>query len=69
MNTNLSKFEWFAGMALQGLISKYTINGPDDQKTLAAMAFELAEAMLNEQSRSATWTVIEDSFFGGEQDT
>ena len=63
MHTNLSKFEWFAGMALQGLISKYTINGPDDQKTLAAMAFELAEAMLNEQSR------IEGNFFGGEQDT
>lgn len=45
-NPPLSKREYFAAMILQGLVSKYTMNKPDDQFTISKMACELADEFI-----------------------
>ena len=58
----LSKLEWFAGVALQGILSspleiqREFINsgaeiGLNPQESIASCAFECAEAMLSESER------------------
>lgn len=39
----------FAVAALEGLVSKYNMNTPEDQQTLARMAFQLADTCLLER--------------------
>ncbi len=36
----------FAGQAMMGLVAKYNLNKPEDQDTMAQMAYELADAMM-----------------------
>ena len=43
--------DYFAGQALCGLLSKYNLNAPSDQGTIAQMSYELADAMLAERSK------------------
>lgn len=45
----LTKLEWFAGMALQGLLANYTFTQPEKETSLICFAF--AEAMLAESEK------------------
>lgn len=42
----LSKREYFAAIILQGLVSKYTMNNPEDQFTISKMSCELADEFI-----------------------
>lgn len=42
----LTKREYFAAMILQGLVSKYNMNAPQDQATLSQMAVELTDEFI-----------------------
>ena len=44
----LTKREYFAIQILSGLASKYTLNSPTDQETLAKLSIEMAETFINE---------------------
>lgn len=44
----MSLRDWFAGQALTGLLMRTSLGGP---KTLADMAYEFADAMLEERKR------------------
>ena len=46
--SGLTKREHFAVMALQGLVSKYTMNDPEDQKTICKMAVELSDSLIKQ---------------------
>ena len=55
---DMKALDWFAGMALEGLLAQ----GPDPQKSLqlyASKAYQLAKAMLTERDR-----LLEDSAKG-----
>lgn len=47
----LTKREYFAIQALNGLTAKYTLNSPEDQHTLAQLSVELAETLLTELNK------------------
>ena len=47
----LTKREYIAAMAMQGLLAKYTLNTPSDQTTIAQLSVELADVLLNEMSK------------------
>lgn len=42
----LTKREYFAGIAMQGLISKYKLNTPEDQNIIGRLSVEIAEELL-----------------------
>ena len=44
------KREHFAGLALQGLLARYSLNTPEDQKTITKMAVELSDELLKQLS-------------------
>lgn len=46
--TGLTKREYFAALALQGLLTKYSLNTPSDQKVICQMAVELSDSLINE---------------------
>jgi hypothetical protein len=43
----LTKREYFAAIALQGLLTKYTLNNPEDQQIICKMAAELSNELIN----------------------
>jgi hypothetical protein len=43
--------DWFAGQALQGLLAKYNLKTPGDQDTVSAMAYELADSILERRAK------------------
>jgi hypothetical protein len=43
-----TKKEIIALEILNGLLSKYTLNNPEDQETISKIAIELADTFLNE---------------------
>lgn len=47
INSGISKLEWFAGIALSGIVANPAENGMA-QDTLAKWAFDVAGAMLSE---------------------
>ena len=47
----LTKREHIATMVLQGLVSKYTLNTPEDQHTISKLAIELADTFINEYNK------------------
>ena len=49
--SGMSLRDWFAGQALAGLLAKYFLNKPEDQKTTTQMAYQLADAMLTERAK------------------
>ena len=44
----LSKREYFASMAMQGLITKYNLKTPEDQQIIAQLSIELADSLITE---------------------
>lgn len=44
----LTKREYFAGLAMQGLLTKYTIKTPSDQSIITKLSIELADELLSE---------------------
>lgn len=44
----LTKREHFACEAMNALLSKYALNGPSDQNTVAKMAVQMADSLLEE---------------------
>lgn len=44
----LTKREHFASIALQGLLTKYSLNKPEDQQLVCQMAVELADSLIVE---------------------
>ena len=44
----LTKREFIATELMKALVSKYTLNKPDDQKTLAELSIQLADTLLNQ---------------------
>lgn len=48
--TGLTKREWFAGMALQGMMS-CALDTKHSQKANAMVCFEMADAMLKESEK------------------
>ena len=41
----------FAKAIVTGIVSKYTINSPEDQEIIAKITWEIAEAMMQERKR------------------
>lgn len=46
MSAGLTKREYFASMFLQGLISKYSLQKPEDQDLVSKVAVELADTFI-----------------------
>lgn len=42
----LTKREYFAGIAMNGILSKYTLSTPEDQFLIAKLSVELADEIL-----------------------
>ena len=42
---------YFAALAMQGLVSKYNLNTPEDQKTISQLSVELAGELINELNK------------------
>lgn len=38
--------ERYAGLAMQGLLSKYTLNNPEDQAIVAQLSVEMADSLI-----------------------
>jgi len=52
MNEQLTKREQFAIMAMQGLLTKYKLDSPEDQKTIAQMSIDLADTLIQELDKT-----------------
>jgi hypothetical protein len=50
--SGLTKHQYIAIAALQGLISKYTMNTPEDQETLSKLSIEIADTFIKEYNKS-----------------
>ena len=48
MEEKISRFDYFAAMAMQGLLAKYTLQHPEDKAIIAKTACELAKALIEE---------------------
>jgi hypothetical protein len=48
----LTKREYYAGLAMQGLISKYTLKDHEDQKIVCQLSVELAETLITELNKN-----------------
>ena len=44
----LTKREYFAGVAMQGLLSQYNLSKPEDQEIVCKMSVQLADELLNQ---------------------
>lgn len=42
MEEKISRFDYFAAMAMQGLLAKYKLEKPEDQQTICQLSCELA---------------------------
>ena len=51
--TDMTICEWYAGMALQGLIARNNGEGSYTPKIIASVAFKIAEAMEEESDKLA----------------
>lgn len=47
----MTLLDYFAVLAMQGLLTKYTLNTPSDQDTISRMSYQLAEAMMEERKK------------------
>jgi hypothetical protein len=50
--SGLTKHQYIAIAVLQGLVSKYTMNTPEDQQTLAKLSIELADTFIEQYDKS-----------------
>ena len=50
--SGLTKHEYVAVAILQGLVSKYTMNTPEDQETLSKLSIELANTFIDEYNKT-----------------
>lgn len=50
--SGLTKHQYVAVAILQGLVSKYTMNTPEDQETLAKLSIELANTFIQEYDKT-----------------
>jgi hypothetical protein len=48
VETGLTKREYIAAMAMQGLCSKYTLSTPADQITVTKLSVELSDELLKQ---------------------
>jgi hypothetical protein len=48
----ITKHEYLAILILQGLVSKYTMNNPEDQQTLSKLSIELAYTFIEEYNKT-----------------
>lgn len=44
----LTKREYFAAMAIQGLLTKYSLSNPGDQEIVAKLSVELSDELLKQ---------------------
>jgi hypothetical protein len=49
--SGLTKHQYIAIAVLQGLVSKYTMNTPEDQKTLSKLSMEIADTFIEEYDK------------------
>lgn len=47
----LTKVEYFAAMAMQGLLTKYNLSNPEDQKTITKLSVELSNELIIQLNR------------------
>lgn len=47
----LNKREFIATEIMKSLLTKYTLNSPDDQHTLSQLSVQLADTLINELNR------------------
>lgn len=51
MTRGMTLRDWFAGMALQGIVSDSPTTGEWGEERMASYAFQLADAMLNQRGQ------------------
>jgi hypothetical protein len=47
----LTKREYFATMAMQGLLAKYNLKTPEDQEIIAKISIQLADTFISELNK------------------